>query len=176
MALPSDFAGPQLVPSAAEKNCMNLTTAPLPSWMFRLVSRRPAVAASSQMHTRIEVCPPELWPSSISWRSRFNRLGQCLRSHALPWMPIDAKPVNRLALVKAEFQDSLSDIHLHSTELLLDQIERARSLRELWHLRSPVYGEVATGHTQAEAELRLARLNRHFPMRAPRSGLSATAS
>ena len=176
MTSSSDFAGPQLVASAAEKNCMNLTTAPLPLWMFRLVSRRSSSAPSSQMHTRIEVCPPELWPSSLSWRSRFSRLGLRLRSRAAPWLPKDAKPVNRLALVKAEFQDSLSDIQLNSTELLLDQIERARSLRELWHLRSPVYGEVALGHTQAEAELRLARLNRHFPVRAPRSNKNSSAS
>ena len=155
---------------------MNPHTLALPSWMFRLVSRRKGSASpSSQMQSRIEVCPPELWPSSLSWRSRLRRLGQRLRSHAVPWMPVDERPVNRLALVKAEFQDSVSDLQHAAAPLLQDKIERARSLRELWHLRSSVYGEVATVLDQSEAERRLARLNRHFPTRAPRSGPAALA-
>ena len=149
---------------------MNPNLTPL-SWMSRLVSRRSVAAPSSQMSTRIEVCPPELWPSSLSWQSRFKRLGQRLRRSAAPWMQLDERPVNRLALVKAEFQDSLSDLGGLASPALLDQIERARSLRELWHLRLPVYGEVAMARTQSEAESRLSRLNRHFPVRAPRSGL-----
>ncbi len=148
---------------------MNPNSVSLPSWMFRLVSRRAAAPASSLMHSRVEVCPPELWPSSISWSGKFQRLGSRLRSHIAPWRPANERPVNRLALVKSEFQASLVDVQRHSTEELLDKIERARSLRELWHLRSLVYGEVAMGVTQGEAELRLSRLNRHFPVRAPRA-------
>jgi hypothetical protein len=51
---------------------------------------------------------------------------------------------------------------------LQDRIERARSLRELWHLRPELYGTVARILTQADAERRLATLNRHFPVRAAR--------
>lgn len=142
--------------------------------MFRLVSRRPGTASpSSQMQSRIEVCPPELWPSSLSWRNRLSHMGQRLRSRAAPWLPIDERPVNRLAIVKAEFQDSVSDLQHAGAPQLQDKIERARSLRELWHLRSSVYGEVATVLDQSEAERRLARLNRHFPTRAPRSAPAA---
>ena len=143
------------------------------SWMLRLVSRRPSAPPSSLMHTRVEVCPPELWPSSLSWQGRFKRMGQRLRSRLTPWLPQAAQPVNRLAVVKAEFQDSLNDLGSHSSHELLDKIDRARSLRELWHLRSPLYGEVAMARTQAEAERRLALLNRHFPVRAPRTGLAS---
>ena len=156
---------------------MNPHHAQLPCWMFRLVSRRPAAPASSLSHTRTEVCPPEMWPSSLSWRGRFQRLANRWLSRASPWLPEPARPVNRLALVKAEFQESLADLADLAdprTQTVLDQIARARSLRELWHLRSPVYGAVALAMTQTEAEQRLARLNRHFPVRAPRAGLVAS--
>ena len=149
---------------------MNPQNAQLPPWMFRLVSRHRAAQPSSQMHTRTQVCPPELWPSSITWQGRFKRWAERLRNRGLPWQAETNKPVNRLAQVKAEFQDSLADLHDSRTQTVLDQIGRARSLRELWHLRSPVYGAVALGRTQTEAEQRLARLNRHFPVRAPRTG------
>jgi hypothetical protein len=148
---------------------MNPHNASLPSWMFRLVARRAPAPSSSLMHSRVEVCPPELFPSSLSWEGRFKRLGNRLLSRISPWLPAPARPVNRLALVKREFQDSLADLELGPAQTLLDQIDRARSLRELWHLRSPVYGVVAVAHTQSVAEHRLARLNRHFPMRTPRS-------
>lgn len=151
---------------------MNPNFAP-PSWMSRLVSRRPHAAPSSLMNSRIEVCPPELWPSSISWQGRLKRLGQRLRRQATPWLPNGDRPVNRLAQVKAEFQDSLSDLGSLASPALADKIERARSLRELWHLRLPVYSEVAMARTQSEAESRLSRLNRHFPVRAARSGPQA---
>ena len=165
----------QLVPAAAEKHCMNANQKPT-SWLLRLVARRPAAPSTSLMHSRTEVCPPELWPSSISLQGRLKRLGQRLRGQLAPWLPQDDRPVNRLAVVKAEFQDSLSDLGTLGSPELLDKIERARSLRELWHLRSPVYGEVALARTQAEAERRLSQLNRHFPVRAPRAGLAAQTS
>jgi len=143
----------------------------LPSWMLRLAGTRPGAAPTSALHSRIEVRPPQLWPSSRSLRGRLQRLGQRLMRQATPWLPEPARPVNRLAQVRAEFMDSVSDLHGEPARQLLERIERARSLRELWHLRSSVYGEVAIARCQPEAERRLAGLNRHFPVRAPRSGL-----
>ena len=136
--------------------------------MFRLVVRRPA-PSSSLMHTRIEVCPPELWPSSLSWRGRIKRCGQRVISQLAPWLPEPIRPVNQLTLVKAEFVDSVTDLYSEGQPSLVERIARARSLRELWHLRSSVYGEVALALSQGEAERRLAGLNRHFPTRAPRA-------
>lgn len=138
--------------------------------MFRLVVRRPP-PSNSVMHTRIEICPPELWPSSLSWRGRIARWGQRVISQVAPWLPAAIRPVNRLTRVKAEFVDSVTDLYSEGQHSLLERIARARSLRELWHLRSSVYGEVAMALDQAEAERRLAGLNRHFPTRAPRSAL-----
>ena len=139
--------------------------------MFRLVARSPAAQPTSVMSTRVQVCPPELWPSSLSWQGRVRRWGARVAERCLPLLPAQARPLNRLALVKAEFDVSLVDVLGEPALNLRDRIQRARSLRELWHLRSCVYGEVAVQFSQTEAELRLAGLNRHFPVRAPRSGL-----
>ena len=125
------------------------------------------------MHSRVEVCPPELWPSSLSWRGKTKRWTQRVVSRVAPWLPEPVRPVNRLTLVKAEFVDSVSDLASIGQTTLLERIGRARSLRELWHLRSSVYGEVAMALNQSEAEHRLAGLNRHFPTRSPRSALMA---
>ena len=150
---------------------MNPHNAHGPAGLFGWVSRRQAAPSSSRMHSRVEVCPPELWPSSLSWRGRFKRLTARLLRRLAPWLPETARPVDRLALVKAEFDTSLSDLIDPRTLALRAQIERAHSLRELWHLRSSVYGTVALATTQREAEHRLARLNHHFPVRAPHNGL-----
>lgn len=150
---------------------MNPPNVQLPSWMLRLAGTYPAAPATSALHSRIEVRPPQLWPSSLTLRGRLHRLGHRLLNRATPWLPEPARPVNRLALVRTEFLDTLADLDGEPARALQLRIERARSLRELWHLRSSVYGEVAIAHSQPEADRRLAGLNRHFPVRAPRSGL-----
>lgn len=136
----------------------------LPHWM----ARRPGhhEGAPSSLMSRVEVCPPALWPSSLTLWGRARRW---LDRSA--WMPQAQRPVNRLALVKGEFRISLDDLRSAEATQLSDRIERARSLRELWHLRSVLYGLLATEFNQVKAEQRLARLNRHFPTRAPRNGL-----
>ncbi len=151
---------------------MNPLHAPISSWIPRWVARRQGAATSTLTQSRVEVCPPELFPSSLSWRGRMQRWTSRMLHQAAPWLPEQARPVNRLALVKGEFRDSLSDLHTEPAQHLLERIERARSLREMWHLRSSLYGEVSITLNQGEAERRLAQLNRHFPTRAPRSALA----
>ena len=148
---------------------MNPMHAPMSSWMLRWMGRRHGSAPSTLGQSRVEVCPPELFPSSLSWSGRMQRWTARLLHQAAPWLPEQARPVNRLALAKHEFRDSLSDLDTVPAQQLLERIERARSLREMWHLRSSLYGEVSMVLSQGEAERRLARLNRHFPTRAPRS-------
>ncbi len=138
---------------------------PLPRWMSRLVARRQA-PPSSLMHSRIEVCPPELWPSSLSWRGRLQRW---LNAHP-GWLGSTQRPTDRLTQARDEFQDALGDLNSAGAWDLCERVARARSLRELWHLRLPLYGEVATLRSESEAGRRLQRLNRHFPVRAPRIG------
>lgn len=94
------------------------------------------------------------------------------------WLLADASrpaapPLNRLPAVRDEFVAALSDIASDEARSLRARIDQARSLRELWHLRADVYRAVGVAHRQSEAESRLARLNRHFPTRAPKSQFGA---
>ena len=79
-----------------------------------------------------------------------------------------ADPVLR---VQRDFACELADIPTPQAGLVLAAVWRARSLQDLWHLRVPLFDSVARHFDQQQAEVRLARLNRHFPTRSPRSGL-----
>ena len=119
---------------------------------------------ASRIGWRAEVCPPSLRQAP---RSAWNRLWFWLLAPG----PLQASPgLNRLPPVRQDFLDSLDDIRSEAASTLCMRIGQARTLRELWHLRAELYSVVALSHSQHEAERRLARLNRHFPTRAPRSG------
>ena len=78
-----------------------------------------------------------------------------------------------LVEARREFIAMLADLAGGETLLLRTRIQRALSLRELWHLRAEVFSLVAVQRNQTEAEDRLAWLNRYFPTRSPRSGFGA---
>jgi hypothetical protein len=80
-----------------------------------------------------------------------------------------APPLSRLPAVRKEFLNTLTDVSGEEVEALRLRIGLCHSLRELWHARAEVFRLVGVAHSQAEADHRLARLNRHFPTRAPRS-------
>jgi len=121
---------------------------------------------SASTGLRVEVRPPSLCHAPDS---RWQRLMFWLLAPA----PLDASPpLNRLPGVRADFLEALADIKTLDAKLLADRIRFARTLRELWHLRTEVYRVVAVARSQAEAEERLGRLNRHFPTRSPRSGFA----
>ena len=84
-----------------------------------------------------------------------------------------APPLNRLPLVRDDFLLAVADLPGEAAHVLRHRIVHTRSLRELWHLRAEVFGLVGVEHTQREAEQRVLKLNRHFPMRAARSQLGA---
>jgi len=131
---------------------------------FSRTPRRIPFSASSRL--RVEVRPPSLRhkPSSAWQRVVFWLLAPA---------PMDAAPpLNRLPAVRVEFVACLHDLPPAAVAALAERIDRARSLRDLWHLRAEVYRSVALHHSQSEAELRLTRLNRHFPTRAPRSAFA----
>jgi hypothetical protein len=88
--------------------------------------------------------------------------------------PLQASPPsNRLPPVRQEFLDALGDLPLNEPVLALNErIAKARSLRDLWHLRTEVFHLVSLHHSQGEADFRLLHLNRHFPTRTPRSGFT----
>lgn len=138
----------------------------LANLLLRLSSAAPPPAATSRLFSRIEVCPPT---ARQAW---WTRAGAWLRADD------DAvtRPDARLAAVRAEFADAIADCIDDAVSVVpgdvLMRINTARSLRDLWHLRPALYHVIALRHSQCEAEQRLAKLNRHFPTRAPRSGFA----
>ena len=118
--------------------------------------------------TRMNVCPPDVCPARDS-----------LWSSALRWLVggnVEAVPALRSPLEKARGQfvaamDGVIEFDQHD---LLLRAQHARSLRELWHLRSELYTLIARRVSQHEADARLARVNQHFPTRAQRTGPLAT--
>lgn len=119
---------------------------------------------ASRIGWHAEVCPPSLRQAP---RSAWNRLWFWLLAPG----PLQSSPaLNRLPPVRRDFIDIIADLPDELTGTLRQRIEQSRTLRELWHLRAELYNAVALHHSQHEAGHRLARLNRHFPTRAPRSG------
>jgi hypothetical protein len=117
---------------------------------------------------RMNVCPPDVCePAETLW------------SATLRWLvggDVEAVPGLRTPLEKARSEfvaalDGLLDADHHG---LLKRAQHARSLRELWHLRSELYTLIARRISQLEADVRLARVNQHFPTRAQRTSTSAT--
>jgi hypothetical protein len=134
-----------------------------------LPTRRTRPAASTLgSGARQAVPPPSLRhaPPARGWQ------------RALAWLlapvPGDTAPApDRLSPVRDEFHDCTIDLTaVPDAGQLVRSIDVARTLREFWHLRAEVYRLVAVQYSQAEAETRLARLNRHFPTRSPRSGFA----
>ena len=126
--------------------------------------------ASSLLSSRFEVRPPSLRhaPSSVWQRLMFWLVAPA---------PHEASPpLNRLPGVQREFLTALADIDTTTCDDIARRIKQAHSLRELWHLRMETYNLIATHHCEWEAALRLSKLNRHFPTRAPRSGFTPLAA
>ena len=124
-------------------------------------ARRSTLEAPSSL--RVEVCPPSLRqaPDSTWQRAMFWLLAPA---------PQDASPApSRLHAVRSDFNALLADIDTDAARALCRRIADAGSLRELWHLRAEAYRVIGLGYSQSVAEDRLARMNRHFPTRAPRS-------
>lgn len=83
------------------------------------------------------------------------------------WMlapsPLDAAPpIRQLPAVRKDFLACLEDTTGDEACALSLRIERARSLRELWHLRTALFGFLARHLSQSEAQRRVQRLSRHF--------------
>ena len=136
---------------------LNMSTA----LFHRLLHRKPAAPTT----TRLNVCPPDVVPPRPS-----------LWSSALRWLGGDdalGVPGGRTPLDKArdEFIDAMTGLLEADHNHLCQRARHARSLRELWHLRSELYTLIARRVSQFEADVRLARVNAHFPTRAQRTTL-----
>jgi hypothetical protein len=124
---------------------------------------RPTTTLSPHSGLRAEVPPPSLRCAPASaWERLLFWLMAPAPQEAAP-------PMNRLPAVRIEFLNTLADIAGEDADTLRQRITQCHSLRELWHARAEVFRLVGVAHSQAEADHRLALLNRHFPTRAPRS-------
>jgi hypothetical protein len=145
--------------------------------MFGVLVRLPVATNPDRFDhapARVESCPPPCALSArVGWLDRFlDWLGQDW--HATPRVDeaddgaaLADAPV---ALVRQEFVCCLDDIATRQAAGLARRIGETRSLRELWHLRAEVFSVVSCHTDQRQARERLTRLNRHFPVRSPRSG------
>ena len=125
---------------------------------------------------RTEICPPA--PRGDGWRHGLREwlsTGWPVSTQAgqLGELQMPVQTGTPLSLVRREFVDALKDIRTQHADDLLGRIRTARSLRDLWHLRTEIYNLVAMQRDQSEAGFRLARLNRFFPQRAGRPGVGA---
>lgn len=114
---------------------------------------------------RVATCPPRAAGSTLEALWRWLDAG---------WTqsPISRVARKSLRRVGPEFIDSVADIPGPRCAELQRRIRSAQSLHDLWHLRSDIFALVSHEHDQAQAQERLARLNRHFPTRASRSGFA----
>lgn len=118
---------------------------------------------------RHEVTPPSQFGRALPlWRAWMQGFWRWLWD--LETSPRALAPTTGLHVVKSEFTASLWDLQSLRANQVRDQIESARSLRELWHLRADVFKVISTHRGQIEAQLRLDALDSHFPVRASRKG------
>lgn len=129
--------------------------------LHRLRLRR----ATSASTFRVDVCPPDVCPARDSlWVSML----RWLVGNDAEVAPVLRTPLDR---ARVEFVAALEGLmHGEGTDLL-SRVRHARSLRELWHLRSELYTLIARGTSQPEADCRLARVNQHFPTRTQRGAI-----
>jgi hypothetical protein len=121
--------------------------------------RQNSTVIGSSGRSRGEVKPPSL-------RCEPDSGWQRLRYWLLAPTPSESSPpLSQLPQIKADFIACLDDTPSDASKRLSLRIERARSLRELWHLRASLFDLVACEHSQSEAERRLRKVNRHFSSR-----------
>jgi hypothetical protein len=125
---------------------------------------------------RYEVCPPHELPSFGTrlrdwFESRRDAQATQPGTDSAPFEARASRPSARLARAQRDFASELADLPESHSAAALAAIRRAASLHDLWHLRAQVFDIVARHHDQQQAAARLARLDRHFPTRSPRSGL-----
>ncbi|MEK8084943.1 hypothetical protein WNB94_00870 [Aquabacterium sp. A3] len=113
--------------------------------------------------------PPALfWRSQPRWQRWLSAAWRWLWDLDEPELSdVQPTPLNR---VRAEFRNALWDLQSARADQVREQIERARSLRELWHLRADVFKAIAVHRGQIEAQLRIDHLDDHFPVRSFKHG------
>jgi hypothetical protein len=141
--------------------------------MFRALFSRSSLASASvsarAAPARVVAAQP---PQEFAPRDWSSRLGDWLGASGWRVAGVEIPSafgqrgrVAAIAAARLDFADALWDVRTVAAGAALDRVAVARSLHELWHLRGDVFAHVAHLHDQAEAERRLAVLDRHFEKR-----------
>lgn len=152
------------------------------NWQARLRRQpepRPAQPLLRTVSQRTEVFPPERLYRVSRWhrglRDWLNTGWDVSRPADLDARPAQTstQPAARspVAEMRHAFVQALDDLDTAAAQALRDQIARARSPRELWHLRTAVYTLIATEHSESQAQARMTALNHLFPLRTLCAGL-----
>jgi hypothetical protein len=146
---------------------------------MRLLKPAPGPDTATGQARRTEVTPPALFSRQRpAWKATL--IGFWCWLWDMDESPHEPVAVTGLAKVKTEFNGALWDMQSLQANAMRDQIEQSRSLRELWHLRAQVFKVISVHRGQIEAQLRLAGLDAHFPVKSSRrsddgrSGRSST--
>ena len=118
---------------------------------------------------RQETAPPALFRrSQPAWKQWVSGAWRWLWDMDEPELEaVSVTPLNR---VRAEFRNAMWDLQSSRADAVRLEIEKARSLRELWHLRADVFKVVSVHRGQNEAQLRIDHLDDHFPVRSFKHG------
>lgn len=121
-----------------------------------MVCRQGAATSTLESHPG-EVRPPAMWrvPRPSIWGGLLRWLGEGRTDQCERVRTIDA--------ARSDCQRAMADLGTADASGLRLRVNTACSLRELWHLRTELFGLVARHLSQEEAERRLAKVNRHFP-------------
>lgn len=135
---------------------------------FDATAGNPSVTAATPLH-RTEICPPALFSRSRPyWQRLLRAWWRKLTNQAEP--SLQQRPKGQIQSVREAFFVGLADLSPEYTYELRCRIEKARSLRELWHLRADVFNVLAQHRGQSFAHARLSSINTNFPSRVPQSG------
>lgn len=135
----------------------------------RLIGTSLSVVLRHPLDRDVQVCPPLVrrtaprsrhnsWVGWLTSTSPLSQLGSA--ANGAGTISRDDDPLSK---ARRDFIDTLVDIRTQQAGDVLRRIRAARSLRELWFLRTEVFNLVAHHRDQSEAAQRMAMLGSHFP-------------
>lgn len=136
-------------------------------------SPEPRPSGARTRPARLEICPPQRSRAGGDWKARVKQWFTASWTGNAESVTLSENASLALADARRDFFAAVADLEQPAAGPLLDRIEFARSLRELWHLRAEVFALVSLERSQIEADRRLETLNAHFPSRSPRSAFGS---
>lgn len=150
------------------------------------IPSEPPSSEPASTRPRLEVCPPSLFdddfgPTRPGLKSLLPPLTTIRQWFATGWYsteqprqrcpaidPQFTRADEKLRAARHAFVSALADLNGKAAADLANHARAAHTLRELWHLRNPLFTIVSIGHCEQVARDRLTELNRHFPIREQR--------